>query len=206
MMKSIFYLSVFLCFAGCSRSASQAISVGPSPASVLTKDVSPVPPVAPVVPAGGSVTPAAPLPSGVVSSPVTGSVLATLSEEELNFLVQINALRAQNGDAPLAVDPILQQTARAHSIYMANLDFLTHDEPDPNLTSWDRIHNAGGDFNLTGENIACGNTDAAATYLQWLNSPEHLENMLLPTFQFIGIAVSGDYWTTDFSGYLPDSN
>ncbi len=146
-----------------------------------------------------------------VTGRAPASQVQRLSSDEQVFLVKINQLRAQNGLAELALDPVLQKSSAAHSEYMNSIDYLTHDEPPPNLASWDRIANAGGDFNYTGENIACGNASGDKTFTQWYNSPGHLANMLSPNFKYIGIARAGSdaealskncpyFWTTDFGG------
>jgi uncharacterized protein YkwD len=63
---------------------------------------------------------------------------------------------------------------------------------------------AGG---YTGENIAAGNATAAATVQQWMSSPGHCENIMDPSYQFLGVgyfAAPGSkykhYWTQNFGG------
>ena len=134
-----------------------------------------------------------------------------LTAVELNFLGLINQLRAENSLSPLEVDSHVQASAELHSAYMNQLDQLSHVEPSPQFSSDDRIKSTGGDFLMTGENIACGNADAQSTFNQWVNSSGHLANMLSPHYQYIGIARAGSeadvsqkncpwYWTTDFAG------
>jgi Cysteine-rich secretory protein family len=74
---------------------------------------------------------------------------------------------------------------------------------------------------MMGENVACGNSGAKETFLQWYFSASHLKNMVNPAFQHMGIARAGSgdencpfYWTNDFGAVsfekmndpLPDSN
>jgi uncharacterized protein YkwD len=125
----------------------------------------------------------------------------SLSGPENEFLARINGLRAQYDLPLLQISPALQAAARNHSEYMNSNGFLSHSEPSPNLSSGDRIRNAGGDFDVTGENIAYGSDSAERTYLQWFNSTGHLHNMLSVNYQYIGIARAGLYWTTDFGGF-----
>jgi len=123
------------------------------------------------------------------------------SSEEAVFLPLINNLRAQNGLAPLSIDPGLQSAAVAHSAEMDSTDTLAHASSSAYT----------GSFSASGENIACGNESAADTFQQWKNSPGHLANMLSANYQFIGIGRAGTdaevsekncpwYWTTDFGG------
>lgn len=134
-----------------------------------------------------------------------------LSDEENDFLLRINALRAQYDLPLLQLHPALQVAARKHSQYMNQNDLLSHSEPSPNESSSKRIQNAGGNFDVTGENIACGNDSASKTFDQWFASTGHLRNMLSIHYQYIGIAREGQdgdqktkncpyFWTTDFSG------
>jgi len=56
-----------------------------------------------------------------------------------------------------------------------------------------------------GENIAAGSATAAATFIQWRDSPGHNENMVRAEYTTIGIGraqggLYGWYWTTDFGG------
>ena len=141
----------------------------------------------------------------------TGDSKVVLGTEEADFLVRINALRAQYDLPALQVDPFLQIAARRHSQYMNQNDLLSHREPAPNESSSKRIQSAGGNFDVTGENIACGNESGAKTFEQWFNSIGHLRNMLSVNYRFIGIAREGSeadralrscpyFWTTVFGG------
>jgi hypothetical protein len=92
---------------------------------------------------------------------------------------------------------------------MAKQDFLTHYGPTPLITPFQRMKVAGYlNYTYAGENIACGNSDAMQTFLQWAYSPEHLKNMLSPHFYEMGIARAGTgkeqcpyYWTNDFGSF-----
>ena len=136
---------------------------------------------------------------------------ALLNAPEAEFLSRVNALRAEYDLPLLEIHPVLQGAARRHSAYMNGLDLLTHSQPSPNQSSSARILNAGGHFEVTGENIACGNASAEAVFNQWFNSTAHLRNMISVNYRYIGIAREGSsaeakyqncpyYWTTDFAG------
>ena len=138
----------------------------------------------------------------IPASPVTPSTIAAtgLKSEENEFLKLINALRSESGLQSLTIDAALQAAADHHSAYMVSFGTLSHFEPSPNSSSYDRILNEGGDFNFTGENVALNSGDAATTFDAWYSSPGHRENMLSEQFQYIGISQKGSYWTTDFAG------
>ena len=64
------------------------------------------------------------------------------------------------------------------------------------------------DYTWAGENIACGYPDALRTFIQWVESPSHLANLMSPHYRYMGIAREGNsqqrcsyYWTNDFGSY-----
>lgn len=126
-----------------------------------------------------------------------------LDSEEQAFLQMINAYRAQNGLGALAPSWTLSKAAQWKSQDMGANNYFAHDD----LTrGWvDRLRDCGYTYNAwLGENIAAGNSSAAATFDQWKNSPGHNANMLNANYTAIGIGrayVSGGfgwYWSTDF--------
>ena len=138
------------------------------------------------------------------------AVDATIDSEEQRFLELINGYRQDNGLGPLALSPALTQAAAWKSQHMADANYFAHDDV-PIARSWDqRIRDCGYDFNTwIGENIAAGNSDAAATFEQWRNSPGHNQNMLSGNYSAIGIGRAFNagaayqwYWTTDFGGFV----
>jgi uncharacterized protein YkwD len=158
------------------------------------------------VPVGGTTgsgsilsPPGSVVPGGSVTDP-SGS----LDAEEQQMVVLINQHRADNGLTPLQISADLDASARWLSQDMATKSYLDHTDslgrsPDSRMTLF------GFNGSTWGENIACGNDTAAATYKQWLNSPGHNANMLGPNYTLIGIARAYDsnsqygwYWTTDF--------
>ncbi len=124
--------------------------------------------------------------------------------EEADFLARINAYRAQNNLAPLAIDAGLTRTAVWMSGDMAAKSYFSHtDSLGRDLTERLRVFGVTGNT-IWGENIAGGNASAAETFAQFVASPDHNANMLRPEFTTIGIgrAHGGPpytwYWTTDF--------
>ena len=125
--------------------------------------------------------------------------------EEKQMLVLINQHRSDSGYAPLRSNALLIRSARWLSQDMAARSYLSHTD-SLGRDSFERMDAFGFELNgWRGENIACGNGDATATYFQWLNSPGHNANMLGAHYTLIGIARAYDpnsqygwYWTTDF--------
>jgi uncharacterized protein YkwD len=127
-----------------------------------------------------------------------------LDADEETFVSLINALRTQHGLAPLKLSDKLSQLSQWMSTDMASKNYFSHTDSS-GKSPFDRMNDVGYHAEHEGENIAAGNGDAQSTYLQWLNSPPHLQNMLSPDYTEIGVgraynANADDkwYWTTDF--------
>jgi uncharacterized protein YkwD len=140
--------------------------------------------------------------SDLQGPPKTGA--GTLDSEELAFVTLLNALRAQHGLAPLKVSTELNQLSLWMSADMAAKNYFNHND-QTGRNPFNRMTDAGYHAEFEGENIAAGNSDAQGTYIQWLNSPGHLKNMLDPNYTELGVGRAYDanseyhwYWTTDF--------
>ncbi|MFF9364375.1 CAP domain-containing protein [Streptomyces griseoluteus] len=133
------------------------------------------------------------------SAPVTVSAQAAAEAEVLRL---VNVERAKVGCTPVAADSALTGLAEAFSGDMAARDFFDHTDPD-GATPWDRAAKAGI-TGLGGENIARGQSDAAAVMDAWMKSPGHRANILNCDFKTLGVGVhlapGGPWWTQDF-GY-----
>jgi uncharacterized protein YkwD len=112
-------------------------------------------------------------------------------------LCLINRERAQNGDAPLALSPQLQQAAQGHCDEMISGDYFEHVSPS-GVTPVDRIRSDGYIPNknvgyVIGENLAWGTLGLAtpqAIVNAWIASPGHLANILETQYTETGIAVT----------------
>ncbi|MGV9789880.1 CAP domain-containing protein [Streptomyces sp. NPDC003435] len=133
------------------------------------------------------------------SAPVTVSAQAVAEAEVLRL---VNVERAKVGCTPVAANSALTGLAEAFSGDMAARAFFDHTDPD-GATPWDRAAKAGI-TGLGGENIARGQSDAAAVMEAWMNSPGHRANILNCDFKTLGVGVhmapGGPWWTQDF-GY-----
>ncbi|KAE9021520.1 hypothetical protein PR002_g12224 [Phytophthora rubi] len=86
---------------------------------------------------------------------------------------------------------------------MAAKDFMAHDGSDGSSMS-ERITQAGYDWSAVAENVAAGQIDVAGVMVAWINSPEHLEN-IMGDYTMFGSAYAFNkdgtyqhYWTQDF--------
>ncbi|MFE3635624.1 CAP domain-containing protein [Streptomyces sp. NPDC059168] len=133
------------------------------------------------------------------SAPVT---VSTQSAVEAEVLKLVNEERAKVGCSPVSANSSLTALAEAFSDDMAARGFFDHTDPD-GASPWDRAGKAGI-TDLGGENIARGQTDAAAVMEAWMNSPGHRANILNCDFKTLGVGVhmgsGGPWWTQDF-GY-----
>ncbi|MFJ5516324.1 CAP domain-containing protein [Streptomyces griseoluteus] len=133
------------------------------------------------------------------SAPVTVSTQAAAEAEVLRL---VNVERAKVGCTPVTADSALTGLAEAFSGDMAARGFFDHTDPD-GATPWDRAGKAGIK-GLGGENIARGQSDAAAVMDAWMKSPGHRANILNCDFKTLGVGVhlapGGPWWTQDF-GY-----
>lgn len=130
---------------------------------------------------------------------MTVSAQAAAAAEVLKL---VNEERAQVGCSAVAANSSLAELAQDFSADMAGRGFFDHTDPD-GASPWDRAAKAGI-TDLGGENIARGQSDAAAVMDAWMNSPGHKANILNCDFKTLGVGVQlgagGPWWTQDF-GY-----
>lgn len=138
-------------------------------------------------------------PSALASGP-------RLSPAEAALFQSVNQTRVAHGLRPLGLDLTLVRAARAHSLDMLRHDYFAHGSFFSRMVSF----HAGGA--VLGENLAWGSgtyAAPAAVIREWLQSPEHRQNLLRPGFSRIGIgAVQGGFlgwdgatvFTADFAG------
>jgi hypothetical protein len=105
---------------------------------------------------------------------------------------------------PLSYNQELTVAARRHSQDMADQNYFSHTSQD-GREFYERIADAGYNYQSCGENIAAGYATPAAVVDGWMNSDGHRANILDPDYCDIGVgyaAVDGNqyyhYWTQDF--------
>ncbi len=122
-----------------------------------------------------------------------------------NFAVEVlnlvNAERAKVGAAPLTLANDLQSAAAIRAREL--LQSFSHVRPDGS-ECFSVMRNRG---RTCGENIAAGNSTAAATVEQWMSSDGHRANILNPAFRELGVGYAYEdystyhhYWVQLFRG------
>ncbi len=136
----------------------------------------------------------------------TTSADPVLDAQEKALCKAINKFRADNGHPSLKVSVALVRAAEWMSKDMAHNDNFDHiDSHGRDFAS--RLNAFGYNKPTKGENIAAGESAAAATIAQWKNSPPHRSIMLNSKFKVMGVgraqnadSTYGWYWTADFGG------
>jgi uncharacterized protein YkwD len=124
-------------------------------------------------------------------------------ELELAVLNLLNLERVQRGLPAFAPHAGLRAAARAHGREMFTYGFLSHRSRD-GRTPVQRILNRQVRVGLVGENLAYA-PDVQTAHNELMASTHHRQNILLPQFSLIGIAVldggpRGVIVVQDFSG------
>lgn len=109
----------------------------------------------------------------------------------------INRERAQNGEAPLALSPQLEQAAEGHSQELVSADYFDH-VSRAGVTPVDRIRTMGyipseNVGYVIGENLAWGTLNLAtpeSVVNAWIASPGHLANILEAQYTDTGLGVT----------------
>lgn len=104
-----------------------------------------------------------------------------------------NEYRKQHDRKPLRTAPRLRKSATAHARDMVKRDYFSH-------AGWfNFIKRAGYRIvGRVGENIAYGQQTAAEVFRDWVNSPEHKENILNKDYHAIGVGHVGTIWVQHF--------
>ncbi|BCB03842.1 CAP domain-containing protein [Bacillus sp. KH172YL63] len=113
-----------------------------------------------------------------------------------------NAARVEKGLPVLSWSEKVRDTARKHSLDMAEQDYFSH----TNLTGqspFDRMEEDQVAFRTAGENLAYGQVSSIYAHEGLMNSEGHRENILQPHYEQLGIGVafnekSQPYYTENF--------
>ena len=147
-------------------------------------------------PASRSTPKPAPAPAAAPSQPQAKT-------EQQHMLDLINQERAKAGVGALKIDPQLQKMAQVKAEEMVAKSYFSHTSPtygDP----FNMMKTFGISFTSAGENIA-GNSSVDNAHAALMNSPRHKENILKPSFKYIGIGITssptyGKMFAQDFVG------
>jgi hypothetical protein len=117
--------------------------------------------------------------------------------QELQVFDATNTFRVNHSLHVLQADAIADLTARSHSKDMAEKDFFSHVGLNGSLP-WDRFEANGGRFTAAAENIAGGYLFGVDAFDGWVNSPNHRDNLLRASVNFMGAGYAynrhSTYW------------
>lgn len=126
---------------------------------------------------------------------------AVYADFAVEVLRLVNMERAKVGAAPLQLSGELMAACAIRSEEITRR--FAHERPDCS-SCFTLLHDRN---RWLGENIAAGNSTAAATVNQWMNSPGHRANILNKKYKELGVGHShkpnseyGDYWVQMFRG------
>ncbi|HEY6793655.1 MAG TPA: CAP domain-containing protein [Kineosporiaceae bacterium] len=149
-------------------------------------------------------TSANPSPSPTGTGPVLLLSPPTESVAEAEVVRLVNARREAAGCNAVAVDGRLVELARAHSQDMSGAAGFRHNGSD-GRTPFQRMMAAGYQYSLAAENIAAGQTTAAAAMAAWSATSAYQANIVDCRFTEIGVGMvvrPGTpyvvYWTQEF--------
>ncbi|MGZ3704284.1 MAG: CAP domain-containing protein, partial [Bdellovibrionota bacterium] len=135
--------------------------------------------------------------SAMAAVPATAPALALPATAQDAFAAA-NQIRRENGLPEMRPDPLLSAVAQAHAEDMQRRNYFEHNTPE-GVTPFQRMEQAGVQFNAAAENIAEGAPDAQAAFKLWLDSPPHRKNLLNNIYGRQGIGFAGGYWVHDFA-------
>ncbi|MBO5476428.1 MAG: hypothetical protein J6A15_01575 [Clostridia bacterium] len=125
--------------------------------------------------------------------------LATTPEYNANIyyiLEKINAVRNENGLPSLTLDSLITATAQTKARDMVENNYFSHNSPTYG-SPFVMMKNAGITYKTAGENIA-GNNNLDDAINSFLDSPEHSQNILSNSYNYIGIGLE----KSDTYGYI----
>ena len=113
-----------------------------------------------------------------------------------------NAARVNHQLPILTWDDHVRETAREHSLDMAENDYFDHKNLE-GQTPFDRMKEDEVAFNLAGENLAYGQLSSIFAHEGLMNSLGHRENILRHDYEYLGVGVafndkSQPYYTQNY--------
>lgn len=111
-----------------------------------------------------------------------------MSAEKQRMLDLINSERAKAGLSPLRADVKVLEVAQVKSADMAKNNYFSHTSPTYG-SPFDMLRKFGVTFSGAAENIAL-NTSVEAAHTALMASEGHRNNILNPSYNYIGIGIS----------------
>ncbi|MCA1053889.1 CAP domain-containing protein [Rossellomorea aquimaris] len=121
---------------------------------------------------------------------------------ELQLFDLTNAARVNHGLDPLTWNDKVRETARKHSLDMADHDYFSHTNLNGE-SPFDRMEDDQVAFRTAGENLAYGQMSSIFAHEGLMNSKGHRENILQNHYEYLGVGVafneeSQPYFTENF--------
>lgn len=132
----------------------------------------------------------------IIEEPAEEVIDDNLTEAEA-LLIFVNESRLAEGLSGLTLNDALTKAALAHSADMEINNYFEHIGLDGSRF-WERTSDAGYTGSPAAENIAIGQSNAAAVHTSWMNSDGHRANILNSRITEMGLGNSGRYWTQIF--------
>lgn len=139
--------------------------------------------------------------AALVSMGVLAASAFATSRSETNLpslnqqvVAAVNSFRVAHGLAPLRASAALDRSARRHSFEMGRVGYFAHTSAN-GAPFWRRIQRyyplTGYRYWSVGENLlsAAAGVSAGHALQMWVESPEHLRNLLAPRWRQIGISA-----------------
>lgn len=128
--------------------------------------------------------------------------LADIRAIETEVVRLVNIQRSNAGLMRLTQNWQLSRVARYKSQDMINKNYFSHQSPTYG-SPFVMMESFGLHFSAAGENIAMGQSTAAAVMNAWMNSPGHRSNIMSASYTQIGVGLAKDkngrcYWTQMF--------
>jgi uncharacterized protein YkwD len=134
---------------------------------------------------------------GVIPPPSVGTPAQVCDEFAQEILRLVNEARAKNNLSALQLDATLCAAAEVRAKEVAVR--FSHTRPD-GTSCFTVLREFGVNYNVCGENIALGFTDAQKVFNGWMNSSSHRANILNPNYKFLGVGKVNTGWTQLFIG------
>ncbi|MBT9174332.1 MAG: hypothetical protein DDT21_02746 [Syntrophomonadaceae bacterium] len=109
----------------------------------------------------------------------------------------VNSFRLRNGRNSLLWHDNLAAVAREHSMDMFINNFFNHHSAQTGSPA-DRVRRANIANRGVGENLVVGTPDSIDAHHGLLNSPRHRENMLIRSYNHMGVGIVEKYYTQKF--------
>jgi len=139
--------------------------------------------------------------AAVVAVGVNRASAAAIGFNPTTMLCAVNKFRVSRKLPPLGLDDSLNRAAQEHSVLQARTNTMSHSlTGEPGLMERCSIKNAK--WSSVSENVAMGQQSIDQVMQSWINSPNHLKNLLSNATHFgSGMALNSKgnpYWTQDF--------